>query len=63
MQIYGSELLWIYHHPDKFTEHRHSDSGNLTFLICYVTSRLKDYVTSWVDALMVSHHFVMFDDH
>ena len=37
MRIYGWELLAICHHPDKFGDHGHCESGDM-FLICYVTS-------------------------
>ena len=37
MQIYGWELLAVCHHPDKFGDHRHCESGGRC-LICHVTS-------------------------
>ena len=37
MRVYGWQLLPLCHHPDKFCEHRHSDSGDM-FLICHMIS-------------------------
>ena len=37
--MYGRELLTVCHHPGKFCEHRHCDSGDIVFLICHVISR------------------------
>ena len=48
MQIYEWELLVVCHHPSKPFDHKHCDSGNIMFLIRYVTS----YVNFWVE---VSH--------
>ena len=39
MQIHVWELLALGHLPDKFGDDGHCDSGDITFLICYVTSR------------------------
>ena len=39
MQIYGLELLTVYHHPGKSCEHRHCDCGYIVFLICHLNSR------------------------
>ena len=40
----------VTHHPDKFGDHKHCDSGDIMFLICYVTTCLKVYVNLWVEA-------------
>ena len=37
MRIYGWEFLGLYHHPDKFGDHRNCDSEDVIFLICLVT--------------------------
>lgn len=36
-EFVGWELLTVFHHSDKFSDHRHWDTEN-TFLICLVTS-------------------------
>ena len=36
MQIYGWELHEVYHFPEKFGDHKNSDSRDITFLICYM---------------------------
>ena len=33
------------HHPAKFVVHRLCESGNITFSICHVTTKLKCHVT------------------
>ena len=38
MPIYGWELLAVCHHPDKFGDQRHFDSGDIMNLICQLTS-------------------------
>ena len=38
MQIYGWELSTVYHHFEKFGEHRHGNSGDKNFLVCCVTT-------------------------
>ena len=38
MRIYGWELLALCHHPDKFGDHRHCDTGDAMFLMCHVIS-------------------------
>ena len=42
MWICAWELLTVYHYSDKFNDHNHCDSGDITFLICDLTSR--DYM-------------------
>ena len=37
MRIYGWEFFALYHHPDKFGDHRNCDSEDVIFLICLVT--------------------------
>ena len=39
MQIYGWELLEVYHFLEKFGDHKNSDSRDITFLICYMIFR------------------------
>ena len=39
MRIYGRKLLAKWHHPHKFGDNRHSDGGDIMFLIHFVTSR------------------------
>ena len=34
---YKWELLMVYHHSDKFGDHRHCDSGVLFLFFCHVT--------------------------
>ena len=38
MQIFGWELLLLYHYTDKPCDHRHCDGGDIMFLICHVSS-------------------------
>ena len=45
MQISGWESLAVCHHPDKFDDHGHCESGNM-FLVCHVTS--PDYMFKWL---------------
>ena len=35
MQIYEWEFLAVRHHPNKFWDHKHCDSGDIMFLICH----------------------------
>ena len=37
--VYEWKPLVVYHHRDKFGDHRNCDSADLMFLICHVTSR------------------------
>ena len=39
MQIFGWELLVVFHDPDTPCDHTHCDSGDIMFLICHMTSR------------------------
>ena len=39
MRIYGWELPALCHHPEKFGDHTHCDTGDAMFLICHVISR------------------------
>ena len=41
MEIYGWEVLVLFHYADKSCDHKHRDGGDV-FLICHVTSR--DYM-------------------
>ena len=65
--MYGRELLTVCHHPGKFCEHRHCDSGDIVFLICHVISRehtFKGLCEFRVEEpLMESHHLPMFGGH
>ena len=38
MQIYEWEHLVVSQNPDKFSDHRFYESGDLMFSICHVTS-------------------------
>ena len=38
MQFFGLELLAVCHHYDKFDDRKYCGSGDMTFLICHVTS-------------------------
>ena len=46
MQIYGWELLIVYHHSGKLCDHRHCVSGDIMFLIYHVTSL--EYMLKWL---------------
>ena len=37
--FYGRELLAVCCHPDSSSGNKHCDSGDIIFLICYMTSR------------------------
>ena len=49
MRIYGWEFLVVLHHPVKWGDHRHCESGDM-FLVSLVTTSLRCYVTLWVEA-------------
>ena len=42
MEVYGWELLVLFHYADKSCDHKHRDGDDIKFLICHVTSR--DYM-------------------
>ena len=53
MRIYGRKLLAKRHHSDRFGDKRHSDSGDIIFLIRYVTTRdhmFKGLCELWMEA-------------
>ena len=37
-QIYEREIIVICHRPDRSSNHKHYDSGDIMFLSCHVTS-------------------------
>ena len=52
--LHGWVRLTISRHPSQFGGHTLYGRGNITFLICHVTSRdlvIGEWVTSWVGAL------------
>ena len=55
MQISGWESLAVCHHPDKFGDHGHCESGYI-FFTCHLTSpdnMFKGlYVNLWVEAFL-----------
>ena len=51
------------HHPAKFGIHRPSESGDITALICHVTTWSMCHVTSGWDSLILNHHPARFGVH
>ena len=52
IQISGCEFLAVCHHPDKFGDHGHRESGDM-FLICHVTK--PDHMFKWLLYGMTFH--------
>ena len=70
MWLYGWELIAVCHHPERFVDNKHFNSGDLMFLISLVTSRdhmLQElYVVMWLfgwHPLTEVHHLALFGNH
>ena len=57
MQIFGWELLVLFHHHDKFGDHKHCVTWPCN------TISLRSHANFWVKPLVVYHQPDKFDDH
>ena len=65
MEIYWWEHIVVCHYPDKSCNHKHCDSGDITFLICHVTSRehMFKWLYEFIKPLTMGQHLAKFGGH